>query len=29
VLAVKLLKWLLSRVSLRLKKNSERLAHVL
>jgi len=28
-LAVKLLKWLLNRVSLRLEKNSERLAHVL
>ena len=29
VLVIKLLKWLLSRVSLRLEKNSERLAHVL
>jgi CRP-like cAMP-binding protein len=29
VLAIKLLKWLLNRVSLRLEKNSERLAHVL
>lgn len=28
-LAIKLLKWLLNRVSLRLEKNSERLAHVL
>jgi CRP-like cAMP-binding protein len=28
-LAIKLLKWLLSRVSLRLEKNSERLVHVL
>lgn len=28
-LAVKLLKWLMERVSVRLKKNSERLAHVL
>jgi CRP-like cAMP-binding protein len=29
VLVIKLLKWLLNRVSLRLEKNSERLAHVL
>ncbi len=29
VLAIKLLKWLLNRVSLRLEKNSERLIHVL
>jgi CRP/FNR family transcriptional regulator, cyclic AMP receptor protein len=29
VLAIKLLKWLLNRVSLRLEKNSERLTHVL
>jgi CRP-like cAMP-binding protein len=29
VLAVKILKWLMARLSIRLKKNSERLAHVL
>lgn len=29
LLAIKLLKWLLSRLSMRLKKNSERLAHIL
>jgi len=29
MLAIKLLKWLLNRVSMRLEKNSERLAHVL
>jgi hypothetical protein len=28
-IAIKLLKWLLAKVSLRLEKNSERLTHVL